>query len=600
MTRPAVVILGPSALALGQRIAEAIGGEIHGYGPRLSEVAVSFSATADHLRSLFAAGRPIVGICAAGVLIRSLAPLLIDKRQEPPVIAVAEDGSTAVPLLGGHHGANDLAKRIAALIGGKAAITTAGDLRHGVALDDPPPGWRLGNPAAAKSVMASLLAGEAIALRNDTAVDADWLSGLPWDQAAAERVVISEKATCATKELIIHPATLVVGVGCERLAPAEEVIDLAERSLAAAGFSPLSVACVASIALKAAEPAVHALAAHWNVPARFFDVEALERETPRLVNPSDLVFRETGCHGVAEGAALAGVGKEGKLALPKQRSAHATCAIGIAPCIVDPEMLGRPQGRLSILGLGPGAPEARTPEVEAALRQATDWVGYKLYLDLLAPLAAGKTQHAFELGAEEARVVHALDLAATGRDVALISSGDAGIYAMATLVFELIERGGRQDWARLAITGLPGISAMQVAAARTGAPLGHDFCAISLSDLLTPWPAIERRLRAAAEGDFVVALYNPVSQRRRHQLAAARDILLKHRPGETPVVLGRNLGRPGESLRVITLQQLDPEKVDMLTVVLIGASSTRAFARPDGGQWVYTPRGYAAKKEGAA
>ncbi len=171
---------------------------------------------------------------------------------------------------------------------------------------------------------------------------------------------------------------------------------------------------------------------------------------------------------------------------------------------------------------------------------------------------------------------------------------------MATLVFELIERGGRQDWARLAITGLPGISAMQVAAARIGAPLGHDFCAISLSDLLTPWPAIERRLRAAAEGDFVVALYNPVSQRRRHQLAAARDILLKHRTGETPVVLGRNLGRPGESLHVITLQQLDPEKVDMLTVVLIGASSTRAFARPDGGQWVYTPRGYAAKKEGAA
>jgi cobalt-precorrin 5A hydrolase/precorrin-3B C17-methyltransferase len=215
-------------------------------------------------------------------------------------------------------------------------------------------------------------------------------------------------------------------------------------------------------------------------------------------------------------------------------------------------------------------------------------------------LATGKVQHAFDLGAEEARVAHALDLAADGRDVALISSGDAGIYAMATLVFELIERGGRPDWARLDITGLPGISAMQVAAARIGAPLGHDFCAISLSDLLTPWPAIERRLRAAAEGDFVVALYNPVSQRRKHQLAAARDILLKSRPAETPVVLGRNLGRPGEELRTATLAQLEPAEVDMLTVVLIGASTTRAIARPDGGQWIYTPRGYAAKKEGAA
>ncbi len=189
--------------------------------------------------------------------------------------------------------------------------------------------------------------------------------------------------------------------------------------------------------------------------------------------------------------------------------------------------------------------------------------------------------------------------------MALISSGDAGIYAMATLVFELIERGGRADWARIEIEGVPGVSAMQAAAARAGAPLGHDFCAISLSDLLTPWSAIERRLKAAAEADFVVALYNPVSLRRRHQLAAARAILLQARPPETPVVLGRNLGRPEESLRVTTLAALDPEAVDMLTVVLIGASTTRRVARPDGGDWVYTPRGYAGKnaekgEEGAA
>jgi cobalt-precorrin 5A hydrolase/precorrin-3B C17-methyltransferase len=598
--RPAVVILGPSAREIGRRIAEGIEGELHGYAPRLGEGVVPFAATAEHLRSLFSEGRPIVGLCAAGVLIRALAPLLAAKRNEPAVVAVAEDGSVAVPLLGGHHGANDLARRIAGITGGKAAITTAGDLRHGVALDAPPPGWRLGNPEAAKVIMASLLAAEPVGLTNETSVEANWLAALPWAADAPRQVVVTEKSQTVSEDLFLHPATIVLGVGCERLAPAEELIALAEESLLAAGFSPLSVACVASIALKAAEPAVHALAEHLGVPARFFDAATLERETPRLANPSDLVFRETGCHGVAEGAALAAVGPRGRLALPKQRSARATCAIGLSPVIVDPNRAGRSRGKLAILGLGPGADAARTPEVDRALREASDWVGYGLYFQFLTSLAAGKTQHPFELGAEELRVRHALDLAATGRDVALISSGDAGIYAMATLVFELIERGGRADWARVEILGLPGVSAMQVAAARVGAPLGHDFCAISLSDLLTPWRSIERRLRAAADGDFVVALYNPISQRRRSQLLAARDILRGARPAETPVVLGRNLGRPGESVRVTTLGELDPANVDMLTVVLIGASTTRAVSRPDGGTWVYTPRGYAAKTEGAA
>ncbi len=598
--RPAVVILGPSALDIGRRIATAIGGELHGFAPRVSEGAVAFNATGEHLRLLFTEGRPIVGICAAGVLIRALAPLLADKRIEPPVVALAEDGSAAVPLLGGHHGANDLARRIAEITGGKAAVTTAGDLRHGVGLDDPPPGWRLGNPAAAKAIMASLLAGEAVALRNETSVDASWLASVPWAPDAAQRVVMTEKSHDSPANLLLHPATIALGVGCERLAPAEELIALAKESLTAAGLSPLSVACVASISLKAAEPAVHALAERLGVPARFFDAAALERETPRLANPSDLVFRETGCHGVAEGAALAAVGADGHLALAKRRSARATCAIGLSPRIIDPDVVGRARGRLAVLGLGPGADASRTPEVDAALHAATDWVGYRLYLDLLQPLAAGKMQHPFDLGAEEARVAHALDLAAAGRDVALISSGDAGIYAMATLVFELIERSGRADWARVEILGLPGVSAMQVAAARVGAPLGHDFCAISLSDLLTPWPVIERRLRAAADGDFVVALYNPVSRRRQSQLIAAREILRAARPAKTPVVLGRNLGRQGESLRITTLAELDLADVDMLTVVLIGASATRAVSRPEGGHWVYTPRGYAAKTEGAA
>jgi cobalt-precorrin 5A hydrolase / precorrin-3B C17-methyltransferase len=595
--RPAIIVLGVSGLALGERAARAVDGELHGFAPRVAGCAVSFEEVGAHLRQLFNEARPIIGVCAAGVLIRALAPALEDKRREPPVLAVAEDGSAVVPLLGGHYGANELARRVAEALGNRAAITTAGDLRHGVALDAPPSGWRLGNPEAAKEIMAALLAGEAVALENDTAVPADWLAALPLAGEAARRIIVTSRRRSPGEGLLLHPAVLVLGIGCERLAPAEELIALAEAMLAEADLAPPSLACIASIDLKAAEPAVHVLARHFGVPARFFDAARLEAETPRLATPSDLVFRETGCHGVAEGAALAAVGAVGRLILPKRRAARSTVAIALSPTVLDPAAVGRPRGRLAIVGLGPGSARGRTGAAEAALRAATDWVGYRLYLDLLGPLATGKSLHEFDLGAEEKRVAHALDLAASGRHVALISSGDAGIYAMASLVFELIERGGRADWVRIEIEGLPGVSAMQAAAARVGAPLGHDFCAISLSDLLTPWSAIERRLRAAAAADFVVALYNPVSQRRRSQLAAARAILLQARPPETPVVLGRNLGRAEESLKVTTLAALDPKTVDMLTVVLIGASTTRRLVRPDGGDWVYTPRGYAAKSE---
>ena len=187
---------------------------------------------------------------------------------------------------------------------------------------------------------------------------------------------------------------------------------------------------------------------------------------------------------------------------------------------------------------------------------------------------------------------HALGLAAEGRAVALVSSGDPGIYAMAAVVFELLDRDAHPDWQKIAVEVLPGVSALQAAAARIGAPLGHDFCAISLSDLLTPWLLIEQRLRAAAEGDFVVALFNPVSQRRRRQLAVAKDILLARRPGDTPVVLARSLGRDGETVKVVNLADLDPETVDMMTLVIVGSGATRRVERSDGGYWVYTPRGY--------
>jgi cobalt-precorrin 5A hydrolase/precorrin-3B C17-methyltransferase len=468
-------------------------------------------------------------------------------------------------------------------------------LRFGVALDQPPEAYVLSNPDAAKAVMADLVAGAKVKLDGK----ADWLaaSKLPFDSDGTVTLTVTDQVTdIGERELVYHPKTLVLGMGCERGASAEDAIALAEKALAEGGFSGKSLAAVTSLDLKADEAAIHAVAQYFQVPARFFDAATLEAETPRLQNPSDIVFAEVGCHGVAEGSALAAAGPNGVLVVPKIKTKTATAAIARAPHVLNPLHFGRSRGKLFAVGIGPGSEGWRSPEVSSFVSASTDLVGYSLYLDLLGPLAKGKVRHDFDLGKEEARVVHAMELAGEGKDVALVCSGDAGIYAMATLVFELFDKGGLSDAAsRIEVQVSPGISALQAAAARIGAPLGHDFCTISLSDLLTPWVDIQRRVKAAAEGDFVIAFYNPVSMKRRTQLAYARDKLLEHRPFDTPVVLATNLGRPGELVRVVPLGDLNIDEVDMLTCVVVGSSESRTVKTGDGKIWVYTPRGYSGK-----
>lgn len=595
MKKPAIIILSDAPFEMAGRIATLTGGAVHGLRKRVGKAEFFFDETGPYVRNLFESGTPLIAVMSSGALIRLLAPALSDKHSEPPVLAVAEDGSSVVPLLGGHHGANDLACKIADFLGGHAAVTTAGDLRFGVALDAPPDGYKLVNPENAKDVMARLLAGESAVLKGK----ADWLSdrGLPISDDGAVELIVSDRARQSSfKSLHYAPATLAMGIGCERGAEAAEMIALAEAALRDNGLEPNALAGIFSIDLKADEKALHETAAHFSVPARFFDAQTLEAETPRLANPSETVFAETGCHGVSEGAALAAAGPGGVLVVPKLKSRRSTVAIGRAPGVIRALEKGRSRGRLFVVGIGPGSDVWRSPEASAFVEAATDLVGYSLYLDLLGPLASGKIRHDFDLGAEEARVRHALELAGQGRDVALICSGDAGIYAMATLVFELIDRGGLSDAARrVEVAVTPGISALQAAAARAGAPLGHDFCTISLSDLLTPIEDIRRRVKAAAQGDFVIAFYNPVSKKRRTQLAEARDVLLLHRPADTPVVLATNLGREGELVRVVPLAELNVDDVDMLTVVIVGSSQSRVMKTGDGRTWVYTPRGYAAK-----
>ncbi len=590
MVKPVLFVLGASALPLARALREPLEAEIH-TPACVAGGDVSYGKATAHLGQLFTAGRTIIGLCAAGILIRAIAPHLRDKHGEPPVVALAEDGSSVVPLLGGHHGANDLARRIALLCNGHAAVTTASEVRLGLALDDPAPGFVLANPEHMKSATAALLNGAGLSFRGE-------LNPFPkagYAAAGDVSVTVTERRMAGSeRELVYHPRTLVMGLGCERHAAASELIQLAEQALAESGLAPGALAAVASIDLKADEAAIHAVASRFGVPARFFTAEELSRETPRLKNPSDVVAREVGVPGVAEAAALAGAGAEAELIVEKTRSARGTCAIARAaqPVLSLP---GHGRGVLHVVGIGPGTPDWRAPAARAALEASSDWVGYGLYLDLVADVKTGQTEHRFPLGGEEDRVRHAISLARQGKNVALVCSGDAGIYAMAALVYEILDL----EPARIAVNVIPGISAFQAAAAKAGAMIGHDFCCISLSDLLTPWEAIERRVSAAAEGDFVISFYNPRSLKRRDQLERAFTILKRHRPADTPVVIASNLGRPEESVRIVRFADFNPDDVDMLTLVMVGSSQSKCFTRGDGQAYAYTPRGYARKREAA-
>jgi precorrin-2 C20-methyltransferase/precorrin-3B C17-methyltransferase len=249
------------------------------------------------------------------------------------------------------------------------------------------------------------------------------------------------------------------------------------------------------------------------------------------------------------------------------------------------------RGSVCVVGLGPAGPDWLTPEAQSELAGAEELVGYESYLARVPP-RRGQRRHASENRVETQRARHALELAAAGSRVAVVSSGDPGIFAMAAAVLEVID--GDAGLADVEVRVVPGVSAMQAAAARVGAPLGHDFCVLSLSDQLKPWSVLERRLEAAGKADLVLALYNPASRTRREQLERAVAVLRRHRADATPVVVARAVGGAEEAVTVTTLAALELETIDMRTLVIVGSSTTRILQHGDGAPRVYTPRSYPA------
>jgi len=456
--RPAIFALNAVSLATAQRLQAALpGAELFGLEGRVVGADRTITNFGDALREAYSADRPLIALCAAGIVIRALAPLLQSKRAEPPVLAVAEDGSAVVPLLGATRGVNDLARTLGAALETAPAITTTGELRFGVNLLNPPAGYKLLNPGDAKTFVSELLTGRPVQVDGD----APWLefSGLAVDPSARLRIAIVD--------------------------------------------SPV-------------EP-----------------------------GPGELVYLHT----------------------PGPR-------------------------RLAVVGLGPGGAAQRTPEVAAELRDATDILGYRAYVEMAGPFRPDQRLHASDNRQELDRARAALDLAAEGRRVVMVSSGDPGVFAMAAAVMEALSGAdAAPPWADVDLAILPGITAAMATAARVGAPLGHDFAVMSLSDNLKSWETIETRLAAAAEADFVLALYNPISKARPHQLEAAIALLRRHRAPHTPVVIGRDVGRPGESLAVTSLADLSSEMVDSRSTLIVGSSRTTRFAVGNR-EWVFTPRFY--------
>jgi cobalt-precorrin 5A hydrolase/precorrin-3B C17-methyltransferase len=540
----------------------------------------------------------VVAVGACGLVTRLIAPLLSDKKGDPAVVVVDPEGRYAIPLLGAHGaGGEALAREIAGLLGGQAVLTGATGAQGLLVLDafGSAWGWRRGG-GDWRALMVQSAGSPPVRAAQESGL------GL-WRALPAAAGLVVDAARAGAADLVVshrlgpgcrwHPPCLWIGLGCERDTSASLLERLVETALREHGLAENAVAGLASVTRKGDEPGLLSLAERRGWPLRLYGAERLAAVP--VPTPSAAVAREMGTPSVAEAAArlaAAAAGEDPQIpapllvpkrierAAPGERGA-ATLAVALADRQWAPA-----RGGLHLVGSGPGGLDWLTGDARRALAAATVWVGYGLYLDLLEPLRRpDQLRRDGQLTQERARCAEALALAEQGLTVALVSSGDSGIYGMAGLALELWLQ--RPVAERPAFAVHPGLSALQLAAARVGAPLMHDFCTISLSDRLTPWEVIERRLRAASAGDFVVALYNPRSRERDWQLVRALALLLEGRPASTPVVLARQLGRAEEQVTLHALGNLPPEQVDMLTLVLVGNSSSRV---QDG--WMVTPRGY--------
>ena len=583
---PAIAVV--AVTRAGKRLAETIADAL----PTRATV-IDHPTAADGLRAGFVQYDAVVAVMSAGAVVRILAPLIAagNKSSDPAVLVIDEAGRFVTPILGGHGaGANRLAIELAEVLGSNAVITTATDVAGVPGLDEL--GWPVSGDVS--GVGRAMLDGEKVVLSSAhrwplPALGENVIEVLG-DAAMVDHptILISDLASAPAGRgtVVLRPPSLVVGMGASRGVRAQEARQLLDRALQEAGLAIESVVAIATAQIKSEEQGLIDLARQLRVPLVTHSAAALAKIA--VPNPSEVVRAAVGVPSVSEAAALLGdrecpEGPDGpdgpehigqiaaELIVTKTASAMATVAIA----------RHRPRGRLAIVGLGPGSRDLLTAAARDELRRASVVVGLDQYVDQIRDLLRPGTQILSSgLGQEEERASTAVARAGDGFAVALIGSGDAGVYAMASPALEGAD--GSID-----VVGIPGITAGLAASAVLGAPLGHDHCYLSLSDLHTPWPVIERRVTAAAQGDFVLLCYNPRSAQRDWQLGRALGLLAEYRPPTTPVGVVRNASRADQSAILTTLADFDPAVVDMYSLVVIGSSQTRIVS----GRMV-TPRGY--------
>lgn len=612
--------LKESALYLPEKLRKEQDLEVTGFDYPLKEL----------LGKVFSEYKRIVLFVSVGAVVRLLAPLVKSKQEDPAVVVVDQDGKFAISLLSGHiGGANALAKEVAAALGGVPVITTASEVSGVVSPDmiGREFNWEIENKENIKFVSAALVNDVKTGVYQDSG-EQDWLPDdkkpanlIFYDSLEAlkksdcqaaiiitDRVLAEEYRSLLRKAVVYRPRSLVAGIGCRRGTSSEEIETALVSALQEKKLALKSIRNLATVDIKSNEEGLNLAAKKYGWPVEFFTLDELNdyfRGTACCApTASDRVLRRIGAPGVCEPAALLSSGA-GELLMAKTVIGNVTIAVARVPFNFNntgaqytvpsgnkagKEKLSEERGKLYLVGLGPGNLEQMTERARMALRDSGIIVGYKSYLAQINSMLAGKEIVSSGMGDEVERAGKALALAREGKKVALVSGGDAGIYGMAGLIFELLQNEDKKALDGFECEVVPGVPALNAAASLLGAPLMCDFAAVNLSDLLVPWDTIALRLEKAAQGDFVISLYNPASHRRKNQIAKAREILLKYRDILTPVGIVSDAYREGQKVVLTDLEHMLDYEIGMNTLVIIGNSTTFCS-----GNRMVTPRGYDSK-----